>query len=312
MVRVLITGFEPFRDAPTNPSWDAVSLMAERWRGSAEIIPRLLPVEFEEAPRKLRASIAKHLPDIVIATGVAEGRRGLTPERVAINLDDASIPDNGGYQPLDQPIAEGAPAALWTTLPDKRIVEAMKAHGIPASLSLTAGAYVCNHVFYMLQRELERWGVPSGFIHVPATPEMGLPESVPTVPTATIAEGLRIAVEVTIAHLNGDDAPVTSVAAPTAGPESDEAAATVAAAAAPAVPDVPDVPDVPEGREETDAEATQAFAMPFAEPAPAPVEPEPAPEPEPTPDPAPTASAEPDAGPRLPTWDEIIGGPRGR
>jgi len=204
MPTVLITGFEPFKDAPVNPSWDAVALLAEGWDGPADLATLRLPVVFGEAPRLLREAIAVHSPDVVIATGVAEGRTAITPERVAINLDDAPIPDNAGNRPDDVAIEPAGPAGRWTTLPDKRIVAALEAAGIPARVSLSAGAYVCNHTFYDLQRALAGSGVPSGFIHVPATPEMRLAD-VPTLPVGTIAAGLRIAVEVTLASF-GDDA----------------------------------------------------------------------------------------------------------
>jgi len=201
MRRVLITGFEPFKDAPANPSWDAVSLLASAWDGPDELVPLRLPVAFADAPARLYKAIDVHSPDIVIATGVAEGRSHITPERVALNLDDARIPDNTGEQPLDRPIEHGAPAALWTSLPDKAIVAALESHGIPARVSLSAGAYVCNHTFFELQRASGPSVRRSGFIHVPATAEMGLGEDVPTMPVETIASALRIAVEVTLASL---------------------------------------------------------------------------------------------------------------
>ena len=205
MTRVLLTGFEPFADAPVNPSWDAVELVARTWRGEAEVVVARLPVEFGRAAAELVALAELHAPDVVIAVGVAEGRTGVTPERIALNLDDASIPDNAGNRPVDEPVVPRGDAALWSTLPVKEIVSAIRAAGLPASPSLSAGSFVCNHVFYALQHALRGRGVSSGFIHVPASPEMNLGASptapaVSTMTVADIAAALTIALEVCLAH----------------------------------------------------------------------------------------------------------------
>ncbi len=200
MTRVLLTGFEPFADAPVNPSWDAVELVGETWRGEAEVVVARLPVEFRRAAAELIALVEVHAPDVVIAVGVAEGRAGVTPERIAVNLDDAPIPDNAGNQPVDQPVVRGADAAIWSTLPVKDIVAAIRASGLPASASLSAGSFVCNHVFYALQHALRGRETASGFIHVPASPEMKLGAALPTMTVADIAAALTIALEVSVAH----------------------------------------------------------------------------------------------------------------
>lgn len=198
MTRVLLTGFEPFADAPVNPSWDAVELVGRTWDGTDELVVRKLPVAFGSAGRRLMEHIAAHTPDIVIATGVAEGRTGITPERIAINLRDASMPDNKGRRPVETPVLDGGPNAWWSTLPVTAIVDALRAAGIPASVSLSAGTYVCNDTFYALQHAMSGLDVPSGFIHVPATWEMRLGRDVPTLPLHEIARGLKIAVETTL------------------------------------------------------------------------------------------------------------------
>ena len=141
-----------------------------------------------------------HAPDIVIAVGVAEGRRAVTPERVAINLRDARIPDNGGRQPRDEPVMPDGPAAYFSTLPIAEIVDAIRAVGVPAEYSLSAGAYVCNDVFYALQHHLKDLKVRSGFIHVPATQDMNLSPDVFTLPAYRTADGLRAALEATLAR----------------------------------------------------------------------------------------------------------------
>jgi pyroglutamyl-peptidase len=211
VTRVLLTGFEPFAGAPVNPSWDAVQMVGATWRGEAEVIVARLPVEFGRAAAELLALVEAHAPDVVIAVGVAEGRTAVTPERIALNLDDAPIPDNAGNRPVDAPVVKGTDAALWSTLPVKEIVAAIRAVGLPASASLTAGSFVCNHVFYALQHALKGRDTASGFIHVPASPEMklspemnlgaGLPKvAVPTMNVADIAAALTIALEVSVAR----------------------------------------------------------------------------------------------------------------
>lgn len=206
MPHVLLSGFEPFDGADANPSWDAVAALADSWDGPAELSAVRLPVEFARASSYLLQAVKDRSPDIVIATGVAQGRRHVTPERVALNLDDARIPDNAGARPVETPIDPEGPAALWSTLPVSRIVEGLTAATIPARVSLSAGAYVCNHTFFRLQAADAPTVRRSGFIHVPATTEMGLGEDVPTMPLATLIEALRIAVATTLATLEDDQA----------------------------------------------------------------------------------------------------------
>lgn len=244
MARVLITGFEPSPGATADSSADAVRILADTWHGAAELIARRLPAAFEEAPRRLRASIAKHLPDAVIVVACDPGSAVLAVERLAVNLDDATVPDAAGIQPVDRPVVPGAAAALWTTLPAKRIVSDLQSRGIPARLSLSAGSHVANHVFYALQRELAEWGVPSGLVHVPATPEMELP-GVPSVPAPVIAEALRTTVDSVLASLAAPDA-ATPRERPTERPEQPATGA--------------------EPVDGYDPEATQAYLMPIREP----------------------------------------------
>jgi pyroglutamyl-peptidase len=169
MTTVLLTGFEPFAGAASNPSWDAVEIVAANWDGEADLVTASLPVEFALAGDMMDALIAKSSPDLVIAVGLANGRAAVTPERIAINIEDARIPDNAGAQPIDRPVVEGGPAAYFTGLPVKAIVERMGAAGIPAELSQTAGTYVCNHLMYRLLHAVHGKSVRAGFIHVPAS-----------------------------------------------------------------------------------------------------------------------------------------------
>ncbi len=199
MTRVILTGFEPFDGARTNPSWDAVNLVARDWQSDVELLAFALPVEFETAADALLRMVDGEDPDAVIATGVAEGRAWVTPERIAINLADARLPDNAGRQPREQPIHPDGPAAYWSTLPVTDIVEAMRAHDIPARQSLSAGAYVCNDLFYRLQAAALP-GAATGFIHVPASPQMRLGSDVPVLDTEVTARALRIAIDTTLAQ----------------------------------------------------------------------------------------------------------------
>ncbi|WP_328645173.1 pyroglutamyl-peptidase I [Amycolatopsis sp. NBC_00348] len=170
MARVLMTGFAPFGGEPVNPSWQAVSLVGARRDDIAAVE---LPVEFAASLPALRRALAEHQPELVVCVGQAGGRAEVTPERVAINLVDARIPDNAGAQPVDVPVVEGGPAAYFTTLPVKACVAAIRAAGVPASVSHTAGTYVCNQVFYGLMHLLatDFPGVRGGFVHVPFSPE---------------------------------------------------------------------------------------------------------------------------------------------
>ncbi len=165
---LLLTGFEPFGGATTNPSEDIVRALDGKDAGGLRIVAGVLPCVFGGARRELRRLLHRHRPEVVVCLGVAEGRAGITPERVAINLEDARIPDNAGVQPRDRPVVRGGPAAYWSTLPVKAMVAALARHGIPASVSHTAGTFVCNHLFYSLLHAVRSRPVRAGFIHVPA------------------------------------------------------------------------------------------------------------------------------------------------
>jgi pyroglutamyl-peptidase len=191
---VLLTGFEPFNGATINPAWEAVRAL-KGWIEDDFIVEILqLPCVFGFANRVLCGAVDEIKPDIVICVGQAGGRADLTVERVAINVDDAPIRDNDGQQPVDAPIASEGPAAYFATLPVKAIVGAMRERGLQASVSQTAGTFVCNHVFYGLMHHLQGRNTIGGFIHVPYLPEQGSP----SMALSEIVEGLRSAVEVAV------------------------------------------------------------------------------------------------------------------
>lgn len=193
---ILLTGFEAFDGAASNSSGDAVALVASRWSSPIRLVTAVLPVVFDAAPQLLGSLIAQHHPELVIATGLANGRPAITPERLAINLADARIPDNAGAQPLDEPVDEAGPAAYFSGLPVKAIVARLAAEGIPSTLSQTAGTFVCNAVMYSLMRTVAGTDVRAGFIHVPCSPELAVGTAHPSVPIETIARALELAIEV--------------------------------------------------------------------------------------------------------------------
>ncbi|MDT7798203.1 MAG: pyroglutamyl-peptidase [Actinomycetota bacterium] len=170
MAGVLMTGFAPFGGETVNPSWQAVSALGAR---RDDVTAVELPCEFAASLPTLRRALLEHRPSLVVCVGQAGGRAEVTPERVAINLVDARIPDNAGAQPVDVPVVEDGPAAYFTTLPVKACVAAIRDAGVPASVSHTAGTYVCNQVFYGLMHLLatDFPGVRGGFVHVPFSPE---------------------------------------------------------------------------------------------------------------------------------------------
>lgn len=192
---VLITAFEPFQQETINATMAALSLLPDSVCGHT-LIKRTIPVVFGKAVDAVTALVDDLQPDAVICLGQASGRVDVTPERVAINVMDARIPDNAGEQPADAPIRKDGPAAYFSTLPVKAMVQAMKEAGVPASLSNTAGTFVCNDLMYGLLDHLARTGrnIPAGFIHIPATPAQAAERPTPSLAPETVAKGLAAAI----------------------------------------------------------------------------------------------------------------------
>jgi pyroglutamyl-peptidase len=197
---VLLTGFEPFNKETINPAWEAVRALAG-WRGEDFIVEaRQLPCVFGLANRVLNDALDDLKPALVIAVGQAGGRVDLSVERVAINVDDAPIPDNAQRQLIDEPIVRDGPAAYFSTLPIKAIVHGMRAAGLPASVSQTAGTFVCNHAFYGLMHATAGSAVRAGFIHIPYLPEQAAAHpGAASMALAEVVRGLKIAIEVALA-----------------------------------------------------------------------------------------------------------------
>ncbi|WDU63946.1 pyroglutamyl-peptidase I [Pseudomonas poae] len=195
MQTLLLTGFEPFDQDAINPSWEAVSRLDGLQLGAdVQIVARRLPCAFATAGKCLTQLIDEWQPAMVIAVGLGPGRSTISVERVAINVNDARIPDNLGEQPIDTPVVVDGPAAYFTTLPIKAMVKAVRDAGGAASVSQTAGTFVCNQVFYLLQHALAATTVRSGFIHVPLLPEQAVVSGQPSMPLDTLVEGLQVAV----------------------------------------------------------------------------------------------------------------------
>ncbi|USL43528.1 pyroglutamyl-peptidase I [Priestia megaterium] len=174
MTTVLLTGFEPFEGESINPSLESVKALDGVVVEDYHIIAKPLPTVFGESIAKLHTYIEEISPSIVICVGQAGGREGITVERIAINVDDARIPDNIGQQPIDRSIIENGPAAYFSTLPIKAAVENLRQAGLPSSVSQTAGTFVCNHVFYGLMNMINNCSIKGGFVHIPYLPEQAV------------------------------------------------------------------------------------------------------------------------------------------
>lgn len=200
-MKVLVTGFDPFGGECVNPAYEAVKLLPDIIAG-AEIVKLEIPTVFTRSAAVVEETIKEHEPELVINVGQAGGRSCMTVERVAINLAEARIPDNDGEQPMDQPIREDGENAYFATVPVKAMVENMRAHGIPAHVSYTAGTYVCNSIMYNVLYLADRKypGIRAGFIHVPYESGQVTEKSngTPFMSLEMIAEGLKYAIEAAI------------------------------------------------------------------------------------------------------------------
>ena len=175
---VLVTGFDPFGGSPVNPSWDAVHALHGRIIAGHQVLGGELPTVFGASLTRLQALMEEHRPALVICTGQAGGRAAISLERVAINVNDARIADNAGARPIDVPVVPDGPAAYFTSLPIKAMLQSLTEAGVRAEVSQTAGTFVCNQTFYGLMHLLAQpqWqGVRGGLIHVPWLPQQGQP-----------------------------------------------------------------------------------------------------------------------------------------
>lgn len=199
--RVLVTGFEPFGGEVVNPSWEICQALPAGI-GKARIETQRIPVEFRSAIEAAALAIDRVKPALVVSLGEAGGRFVMSVERVAINVDDARMPDNAGAFPIDEPIAKVGPAAYFATAPVKAMVAAMVAQGVPAEVSNSAGTYVCNHLFYGVLHYLAASGhsARAAFIHVPYLDRQVLGKrDTPSMALATMVRGVEAAIGAALA-----------------------------------------------------------------------------------------------------------------
>ena len=174
MKKLLITGFSPFGGGDINPSWQAVQALPERV-GEFALCKLEIPTVFGGAAAIVLQKAEEFAPDVILSVGMAAGRDAVTPERIAVNIRDARIPDNAGNQPRGEFVASDGPAAYFATVPVERMAQAIRDRHIRATVSNSAGAYVCNDVMYSLLHRFAGTDVKAGFIHVPQLPQQGTP-----------------------------------------------------------------------------------------------------------------------------------------
>ena len=205
-MKVLVTGFDPFGGEKLNPALEAIKSLPAQIQG-AEVRWLEVPTVFYKSAKILEEEIRIYQPDIVLCIGQAGGRKGLTPERVAINQDDARIQDNEGNQPIDRPIQLDGPPAYFSSLPIKAMVQAIKEEGLPASVSNTAGTFVCNHlmyqVLYLVEKEFPT--IKAGFMHIPYMMEQVIDKpNTPAMDLVDIVRGIEAAIRATIEYGDQD------------------------------------------------------------------------------------------------------------
>lgn len=209
-MKILVTGFDPFGGEPTNPAIESVKRIDDNIEGS-EIIKLEIPTVFHKAADVVEEKIKEVKPDVVLSIGQAGGRYGITVERVAINQDDARIEDNEGNQPIDVVIREDGAPAYFSTLPIKAMVEEIKKENLPASVSNTAGTFVCNHIMYQDLYLAEKYGnIKAGFIHVPFLTEQVVDKKdTASMSLEDIVKGLNAAIRAIVKYNDKEDLSVT-------------------------------------------------------------------------------------------------------
>lgn len=197
-MKILVTGFDPFGVDKVNPALETIKLLPQKI-SNHDIITLEVPTVGYKSLEIIEKAIIEHNPDVILSIGQASGRYDITVERVGINLDDYRIPDNEGQQFVDKKIFEDGPDAYFVKLPTKEMVENIKKNNIPASLSYTAGTFICNHVLYGVSHlvETKYKGKLSGFIHIPCLPEQAInAKNMPSMSKETILKGIIAAIEV--------------------------------------------------------------------------------------------------------------------
>ena len=192
MKHLLITGFDPFGGETVNPSWEAVRRLPEKI-GDYRLTKLQIPTVFGTAAGTVLAAAAKDAPDVILCVGQAGGRDAVTPERIAVNMASARIPDNEGSQPVETPILPGAPDGIFSTVPVAAMADAITAAGLPGKISNTAGTFVCNDTLYRLLHHYAGTAVRAGFVHVPWLPEQAK-DGAPSMALSDIIAALTAAI----------------------------------------------------------------------------------------------------------------------
>ncbi|TSB48350.1 pyroglutamyl-peptidase I [Alkalicoccobacillus porphyridii] len=197
MKTLLLTGFKPFLDHSSNPTEKIVAQLDQETIGGYYIQGKVLPVAFDESYQALAEAEKEIQPDAVLMLGLAAGRTNITPERIAINIQGGAV-DNKGVTPEDEPIVTDGPAGYFSTLPIQAFVDALHKHQLPATISNTAGTYLCNKVMYCMLHDLEKRGssLPAGFVHIPFSHEMSMGQSKqPSLAYRDLEEAVRIMIK---------------------------------------------------------------------------------------------------------------------
>ncbi len=203
-IRVLLSGFQPFGGERVNPSMRVVEALAIEHDAAYDLQALLLPVDRMAAVDRLLGAVDRYLPHVIILLGEAGGRSCVTPERVAINVDDYPITDNAGHQPRNEPIVENGPVGYFSTLPVTGIVDALHHAGLPAEVSNTAGTFLCNRVFYRLMAHLDARliSATAGFVHLPYLHEqtVGKPSGTPGMAADTLVDAVQTVLQTCVEH----------------------------------------------------------------------------------------------------------------
>ncbi len=191
MRKLLITGFDPFGNDTVNPSWEAVKALPDTV-GDFLLCKLEIPTVFGKAAHAILDAAKDFGPDVILCIGQAGGRSCVTPERIAVNIRDARIPDNAGFQPQGTPVATSGPAAYFATVPVKAMADAIHAAGLPAAVSNSAGTFVCNDTLYTLLHRCELTQTKVGFLHVPYLPEQGAPSLTLTQIVSALTAAIKV------------------------------------------------------------------------------------------------------------------------
>ena len=192
MKTILVTGFDPFGGEAINPAWEAVKELEGYMVNDYKVVTKMVPTVRYDSVNAVKQAVEEHHPEAIMLVGQAGGRPDITVERIAINIDDFRIADNKGNQPKDEFIVEGGAPAYFATLPIKDMVSGLQHQGIPASISNTAGTFVCNHIFYGVAHEVANTNIRCGFVHIPYLPEQVVTKpGQPSMAKNIVVEGLQ-------------------------------------------------------------------------------------------------------------------------